>query len=43
MAPAVSSAAGLLALLGEPNDDLKQHALSHLNKVGADGSCEADR
>ncbi|GLI59879.1 hypothetical protein VaNZ11_001794 [Volvox africanus] len=31
--PAVSSAAGLLALLAEPSDDLKQHALSHLNKV----------
>ncbi|GLC33568.1 hypothetical protein PLESTF_001799400 [Pleodorina starrii] len=48
--PAVSSAAGLLALLDEPSDDLKQHALSHLNKVvhdywfqisGSIGSVEA--
>ncbi|GIL52990.1 hypothetical protein Vafri_8707 [Volvox africanus] len=48
--PAVSSAAGLLALLAEPSDDLKQHALSHLNKVvhdywfqisGSIGSVEA--
>lgn len=31
--PAVSSAAGLLSLLAEENDDLKQHALTHLNKV----------
>ncbi|KAG2490998.1 hypothetical protein HYH03_010670 [Edaphochlamys debaryana] len=48
--PAVSSAAGLLALLEEPSDDLKQHALTHLNKVvhdywfqisGSIGSVEA--
>ncbi|KXZ53596.1 hypothetical protein GPECTOR_6g513 [Gonium pectorale] len=48
--PAVSSAAGLLSLLDEPNDDLKQYALSHLSKVvhdywfqisGSIGSVEA--
>ncbi|PNW70631.1 hypothetical protein CHLRE_17g727950v5 [Chlamydomonas reinhardtii] len=48
--PAVSSAAGLLSLLAEENDDLKQHALTHLNKVvhdywfqisGSIGSVEA--
>ncbi|KAG2454480.1 hypothetical protein HYH02_001498 [Chlamydomonas schloesseri] len=48
--PAVSSAAGLLSLLAEDNDDLKQHALTHLNKVvhdywfqisGSIGSVEA--
>lgn len=47
---AVSSAAGLLALLDEPNDELKHHALTHLNKLvhdywyqisGALGSLEA--
>jgi 26S proteasome regulatory subunit N2 len=31
--PAVSSAAGLLALLAEPSDELKAHALQNLNKV----------
>jgi 26S proteasome regulatory subunit N2 len=31
--PAVSSAAGLLALLGERNDELKRYALSSLDKV----------
>lgn len=47
---AISSAAGLLALLDEPNDELKHHALTHLNKLvhdywfqisGALGSLEA--
>jgi hypothetical protein len=47
---AVSSAAGLLALLDEPSDELKHHALSHLNNLvhdywfqisGALGSLEA--
>ena len=33
MAPAVSSAAGLLALLDEDHDDLKKHALVNLDKV----------
>lgn len=31
--PAVSSAAGLLALLEEQNDDLKRYALTNLDKV----------
>lgn len=48
--PAVSSAAGLLALLDEPSDDLKRHALVNLDKVvhdywfqisGSIGSVEA--
>lgn len=48
--PAVSSAAGLLALLDEPSNDLKRHALVNLDKVvhdywfqisGSIGSVEA--
>ncbi len=33
MPAAVSSAAGLLALLDEPNDDLKKHALQRLDTI----------
>lgn len=48
--PAVSSAAGLLALLDEPSDELKRYALQNLDKVvhdfwyqisGSIGSVEA--